>query len=138
MDDENQFEYPFPGDHRPTTLELRETAAVYDASPSPDLRVIRGGKGRGRKSVVDGGGGKMKTSVYLEAADVRRLAWLSGVEGRSQAEIIRDAVRGYVPNTSADRDFALFSVPTESTRTTGLTQDDIEGMMVGFGEERER
>ncbi len=80
----------------------------------------------------------MKTSVYLEAADVRRLAWLSGVEGRSQAEIIRDAVRGYVPNTSADRDFALFSVPTESTRTTGLTQDDIEGMMVGFGEERER
>lgn len=80
----------------------------------------------------------MKTSVYLEAADVRRLVWLSGVEGRSQAEIIRDAVRGYVPNTSADRDFALFGVPTESTRTTGLTQDDIEGMMVGFGEERER
>jgi hypothetical protein len=133
MDDD---EYKLPAE-RPS-LELRETAAAYNASPPPELRVIRGGKGRGRAQGVAGGGGKMKTSVYLEAADVRRLAWLAGVEGRPQAEIIRDAVRAYVPKTSADRDFALFSAPSESTRTSGLTQDDIERMMEGFGEDPSR
>ncbi len=132
----NDDEYKLPVE-RPF-LELGEAEAAYDPSPPPELRVVRGGKGLGRKEGVADGGGKMKTSVYLEAADVRRLAWLSAVEGRAQAEIIRDAVRGYVPKTSADRDFALFSAATESTRTTGLTQDDIERMMDGFGGEREQ
>ena len=126
----NDDEYELPAE-RPF-LELRETAAVYDSSPPPDLRVIRGGKGRGRKSVVDGGGGKMKTSVYLEVGDISRLGWLAEVEGRAQAEIIRDAIRAYRPR-SARRTFALFDVPLDAP-TDDITQAGIELLMDGFGE----
>lgn len=76
----------------------------------------------------------MKTSVYLEPADVSRLAWLAGVEHRPQAEVLRDAIRGYFPRV--DRNFALFAAaPGASERKTSLTQDDIDRMMEGFGED---
>ena len=119
---------------RPERLELREAAFAYDASPPPTLRLVRGtGKA---EPALEKGGGKMKTSVYLEATDVRRLSWLAEVEARPQAEIIRDAIRGYLPRTTADRNFALFSAPSTSQHTASLTQDHIDRMMEGFGEDR--
>ena len=38
-----------------------------------------------------------KTSVYLTERESKRLAELARSEGRSQAEIIRDAIPAYVP-----------------------------------------
>jgi predicted DNA-binding protein len=48
-----------------------------------------------------------KTSVYLSERESRRLAELARSEGRSRAEIIREAINAYVPTSSDDRDFAL-------------------------------
>jgi Ribbon-helix-helix protein, copG family len=48
-----------------------------------------------------------KTSVYLDDTQTQRLARLAREEGRSQAEILREAVAAYRPKSSADRDFAL-------------------------------
>lgn len=50
---------------------------------------------------------RQKTSVYLEPAQVRRLTDLAEHLGRSQAEIIRDAIARYDPLTEGDRNFAL-------------------------------
>ena len=74
----------------------------------------------------------MKTSVYLEVGDISRLGWLAEVEGRAQAEIIRDAIRAYRPR-SARRTFALFDVPLDAP-TDDITQAGIELLMDGFGE----
>jgi len=38
-----------------------------------------------------------KTSVYLGEEQAERLARLARQEGRSQAEILREAIAGYVP-----------------------------------------
>jgi predicted DNA-binding protein len=48
-----------------------------------------------------------KTSVYLTERESRRLAELARSEGRSQAEIIREAITAYVPAGRGDGDFAL-------------------------------
>jgi predicted DNA-binding protein len=48
-----------------------------------------------------------KTSVYLTEHESERLAQLARSEGRSQAEIIRDAINAYVPAGKGDGDFAL-------------------------------
>lgn len=48
-----------------------------------------------------------KTSVYLSERESERLAELARSEGRSQAEIIREAITAYVPTGSSDGDFAL-------------------------------
>jgi len=48
-----------------------------------------------------------KTSVYLTERESRRLAELARSEGRSQAEIIREAITAYVPTGRSDGDFAL-------------------------------
>ena len=48
-----------------------------------------------------------KTSVYLDDAQAERLARLAREEGRSQAEVLREAVDAYQPLPSVDRDFAL-------------------------------
>lgn len=45
-----------------------------------------------------------KTSVYLSAADRRRIAWIAKREGISQAEAIRRAIGAYAP-TRGDREF---------------------------------
>ena len=50
---------------------------------------------------------RQKTSVYLEPEQVRRLTDLAAHLGRSQAEIIRDAIARYDPAAEGDRDFAL-------------------------------
>ena len=48
-----------------------------------------------------------KTSVYLTERESRRLAELADSEGRSQAEIIREAITAYVPTGTGEGDFAL-------------------------------
>jgi predicted transcriptional regulator len=48
-----------------------------------------------------------KTSVYLDDELARRLARLAEQEGRSQAEIVRDAIARYEPEPTQDREFAL-------------------------------
>jgi predicted DNA-binding protein len=48
-----------------------------------------------------------KTSVYLDDELAARLARLSRELGRSQAEVLRDAIATYEPGSSADRAFAL-------------------------------
>jgi predicted DNA-binding protein len=48
-----------------------------------------------------------KTSVYLTERESRRLAELARMEGRSQAEIIREAITAYIPAGKGEGDFAL-------------------------------
>ncbi|HEY2593293.1 MAG TPA: CopG family transcriptional regulator, partial [Chloroflexota bacterium] len=48
-----------------------------------------------------------KTSVYLADEQAERLARLARQEGRSQAEILREAIAAYQPAASRDRSFAL-------------------------------
>jgi predicted DNA-binding protein len=48
-----------------------------------------------------------KTSVYLNKRESRRLVELARAEGRSQAEIIREAIAAYVPASRGDGEFAL-------------------------------
>lgn len=51
--------------------------------------------------------GVRKTSVYLDDQQAERLARLARQEGRSQAELLREAVATYQPRPSSDRAFAL-------------------------------
>jgi predicted DNA-binding protein len=51
--------------------------------------------------------GVRKTSVYLDEEQAKRLARLARLEGRSQAEVLRQAIDAYQPPASHDRDFAL-------------------------------
>lgn len=73
-----------------------------------------------------------KTSVYLSDEQAQRLARLARQEGRSQAEILRDAVADYQPKPSCNRDFALAA----SGRGDGSSIADIpdEELFRGFGE----
>jgi len=48
-----------------------------------------------------------KTSVYLNDEQADRLVALARDEGRSQAEILREAIAAYRPPSSQDRGFAL-------------------------------
>jgi predicted transcriptional regulator len=48
-----------------------------------------------------------KTSVYLNEEQAERLARLARDEGRSQAEILRDAIERYESPPARDRGFAL-------------------------------
>ncbi|MGH2873118.1 MAG: CopG family transcriptional regulator [Solirubrobacteraceae bacterium] len=48
-----------------------------------------------------------KTSVYLAAEQAERLARLAREEGRSQAEILREAIDAYHPARARNRDFAI-------------------------------
>ena len=48
-----------------------------------------------------------KTSVYLDDLRAQRLARLARQEGRSQAEVLREAIDAYEPKPSRDREFAL-------------------------------
>ena len=48
-----------------------------------------------------------KTSVYLDEQLAERLARLARQEGRSQAEVLREAIAAYEPAPVRDRNFAL-------------------------------
>lgn len=71
--------------------------------------------------------------MYLDERHRRRLEELSRDTGRSQAEIIRDAIDQYQPPQSAPRYFAVFN----SGRGPGGSIADVpeEELLKGFGED---
>lgn len=127
-------EPPSSGDYEskepPARRLLREAAPV--AMPEDaHLRVVGGREPRaldhGRK-----GGRKVKTSVYLEPRDVDRLSWLSEVESRPQAEIIRDAIRAYHPRPN-ERKFHVFDTFEGDGRSIADIPDDE--LFAGMGDD---
>lgn len=72
-----------------------------------------------------------KTSVYLSAAEVARLASLARQEGRSQAEIIRRAIGRYEAEGHRDQQFSLSGVADgPGGSIADLTDDQL---LEGFG-----
>jgi hypothetical protein len=76
--------------------------------------------------------GMRKTSVYLDEDQAERLARLAREEGRSQAEILREAVANYQPKPSQDRSFALAgSGDGDGSSIADIPEEDL---LQGFGE----
>jgi len=75
-----------------------------------------------------------KTSVYLDDRLAERLARLARQEGRSQAEILREAVATYEPPGTRDRQF---EVAAGFARTDGdsrpISQIPEDELLQGFG-----
>ncbi|HEX3392229.1 MAG TPA: CopG family transcriptional regulator [Solirubrobacteraceae bacterium] len=76
-----------------------------------------------------------KTSVYLDDAQAIRLARFAREEGRSQAEILREAVATYEPKPSPDRSFALAAgfrrIDRDARPISSIPDDEL---LQGFGE----
>lgn len=75
-----------------------------------------------------------KTSVYLNEAHAQRLARLAAVEGRSQSEILREAIEAYQPAPQRGGGFALaagFERVDEDPRP--ISQIPEEDLLEGFG-----
>jgi predicted DNA-binding protein len=75
-----------------------------------------------------------KTSVYLTERESERLAELARSEGRSQAEIIREAITAYVPRGNGSGEFALaagFQRIDDDPRP--ISQIPEEELLEGFG-----
>jgi len=75
-----------------------------------------------------------KTSVYLTEDELRRLAQLSSAEGRSQAQVIRDAIAAYMPRGRDGGDFALAAgfrrVDADPRPISSYSEDEL---LHGFG-----
>lgn len=73
-----------------------------------------------------------KTSLYLSDEQSERLAELSRLEGRPQAQIVRDALAQYDAPPNGKRYFAVFG----SVSGDGRSAADIpeEELLEGFGE----
>jgi hypothetical protein len=69
--------------------------------------------------------------VYLDELDASRLAAVARQEGISQADVIRRAIRQYVPQQRDGRDFAL----SNSGDGPGGSIADVrdEDLLDGFG-----
>ncbi len=75
-----------------------------------------------------------KTSVYLDDEQAERLARLARQEGRSQAEILREAVAAYEPAASRDRHFALAAgFPRIDGDARPISQIPEHELLEGFG-----
>ena len=72
-----------------------------------------------------------KSSVYLTEQQAERLARLAREEGRSQAEILREAIASYRPSGSDDRDFALDGCVTGDG--SSVADVDEAQLLRGFG-----
>ena len=76
-----------------------------------------------------------KTSVYLTDRESKRLADLARAEGRSQAEIIREAITAYVPASRPDGDFALAAgfarIDDDPRPISEIPEDEL---LDGFGQ----
>jgi predicted DNA-binding protein len=76
-----------------------------------------------------------KTSVYLGAEQAERLARLARQEGRSQAEILREAIAAYEPPASRDRAFALAAgFPRIDGDSRPISTIPEHELLDGFGE----
>jgi predicted DNA-binding protein len=76
-----------------------------------------------------------KTSIYLRERESRRLVELARAEGRSQAEIVRQAITAYVPTVRGGGDFALaagFARRDDDPRPISEIPEDE--LLNGFGE----
>jgi hypothetical protein len=73
----------------------------------------------------------VKTSVYLSEDEVARLAALAHTEGTSQADVIRRAIRQYVPRTAGQRDFAVRGSGVGPG--TSVADIDEQELLEGFG-----
>lgn len=75
-----------------------------------------------------------KTSVYLDDALSERLAQLAREEGKSQAEVLREAIAAYRPSSSRDRGFALAAgfrrVDADRRPISEIGEDEL---LDGFG-----
>jgi predicted transcriptional regulator len=72
-----------------------------------------------------------KTSVYLDEEHVRRLRQVAALQGRSQAEVLRDAILSYTERVRRPRHFALARVaagPGDS-----VADLDEAALLRGFG-----
>ena len=75
-----------------------------------------------------------KTSVYLNDQEAERLARLARQEGRSQAEILREAVATYEPSGSRDRDFEVAAgFPRIDRDPRPISQIPDDELLEGFG-----
>jgi Ribbon-helix-helix protein, copG family len=75
-----------------------------------------------------------KTSVYLDEEQAARLARLAREEGRSQAQILRDAVASYRSKPSHDRNFALaVGFPRIDEDQRPLAEIPGHELLEGFG-----
>ncbi len=75
-----------------------------------------------------------KTSVYLDEQQAERLVRLARQEGRSQAEILREAVAAYQPAPRRDRDFALAAgFPRIDDDRRPISQIPDHELLEGFG-----
>jgi predicted transcriptional regulator len=75
-----------------------------------------------------------KTSVYLDDAQAERLARLARQEGRSQADILREAVATYQPPTSRDRHFEIAAgFPRADGDSRAISQIPDDELLEGFG-----
>jgi hypothetical protein len=74
-----------------------------------------------------------KTSVYLDDEQAERLARLARQEGRSQADILREAVATYEPPTSRDRHFEIAAgFPRTDVDSRPISQIPDEELLEGF------
>jgi predicted transcriptional regulator len=73
-----------------------------------------------------------KTTIYLDAADHRRLKTMAVREGRPAAELIREAVAEYVKKRAAqDRPASIGA----GRSGRGNLSERTEELMEGFGED---
>ncbi len=76
-----------------------------------------------------------KTSIYLDENGAERLARLAREEKRPQAEIVRDAIAAYRPESHGDRNFALAGnfqrIDSDPRPLSKIPRDEL---MRGFGE----
>jgi predicted DNA-binding protein len=76
----------------------------------------------------------VKTSVYLTDDQAQRLARLARQEGRSKAEILRDAVDRDQPALRRDRDFALAAgFPRIDGDPRPISEIPDAELLAGFG-----
>jgi predicted DNA-binding protein len=75
-----------------------------------------------------------KTSAYLTERESTPLAELARAEGRSQAEIIREAITAYVPPGRANGEFALAAgferIDNDPRPISEIPEDEL---LDGFG-----
>ena len=73
-----------------------------------------------------------KTSVYLDDDQIERLRWLAERAGRSQADVLREAIMAYAARPEPARVFALDGIG-EGPGGSIAEIPDVE-LLKGFGE----
>ena len=74
---------------------------------------------------------KVKTTIYLEASEYRRLKALAASEGRSAAELIRTAVAEYTRRHTSGRRPASLGAGRSAD---GTLSERAEALLEGMGE----